>query len=125
MNDTASRADLAGLKAALRARYGADLLPRAFAVFGLCVGYAEPAAAAEVKPRLPQGMVLHRGRYDTEGEAAGRAAYDVTLSAFSARQEMSHDDWTGRVIARIGTIAALRGRDRLRAALAALGFPLS
>lgn len=101
------------------------LPPRAFAVFGLCVGYAEPAAAGEVKPRLPQSMVLHRGRYRTEGETPERAAYDRRLSAFSARQEMSDDDWTGRVIARIGTIAALRGRDRLRAALAALGFRLS
>ncbi|WP_119418048.1 NADPH-dependent oxidoreductase [Desertibaculum subflavum] len=101
-----------------------DLPPRAFAVFGLCVGYAEAAAAGEVKPRLPQSMVLHRGRYRTEGEAEDRTAYDRRLSAFSARQEMSDDDWTGRVIARIGTIPALRGRDRLKAALAALGFPL-
>lgn len=101
-----------------------DLPPRAFAAFGLCVGYAEPAAAGEVKPRLPQSMVLHRGRYGTEGETAERAAYDRRLAAFSVRQEMSDDDWTGRVIARIGTIPALRGRDRLKAALAALGFPL-
>ena len=101
-----------------------DLPPRAFAVFGMCVGYAEPAAAGEVKPRLPQDTILHRGRYQTEGEAAERAAYDRRLSAFSARHEMSDDDWTGRVIARIGSIAAQRGQCRLQAVAAALGFPL-
>jgi nitroreductase len=101
-----------------------DLPPRSFGVFGLCVGYADPATTGEVKPRLPQSVVLHRGRYRTEGETAERAAYDRRLSAFSARQEMNADDWTSRVIARVGTIPALRGRDRLKAALAALGFPL-
>ena len=37
---------------------------KAFVVFGLCVGYADPAAKNEVKPRLPQSTVLHHERYD-------------------------------------------------------------
>ena len=40
------------------------LPPRAFVVFGLCVGYADPKAKNEVKPRLPQSIVLHHDGYD-------------------------------------------------------------
>ena len=36
-------------------------LPKqAVVVFGLCVGHPDPAAKAEVKPRLPQSSVLQR-----------------------------------------------------------------
>src|SRR5262249_10834523 len=36
-----------------------DLPPRAFVVFSLCVGYPDPKAKNEAKPRLPQSTVLH------------------------------------------------------------------
>ena len=111
-NDTQRVADTLGLP------------PGTAGVFGLCVGYPKPGAEGEVKPRLPQATILHRDRYDASGEPAARAAYDAEMSAFSQRNEMAADTWTARVIARIGTIKALRGRDRLTAALNALGFPL-
>lgn len=100
------------------------LPPGTAGVFGLCVGYPKAGAEGEVKPRLPQSTILHRGRYDASGETAARAAYDAEMSGFSQRNEMAADTWTARVINRIGTIKALRGRDRLAAALNALGFPL-
>jgi hypothetical protein len=37
---------------------------------------------------------------------------------------MAADNWSQRVISRIGSISALRGRDGLKAALRSLGFPL-
>ena len=46
------------------------------------------------------------------------------MGAFSRRNEMQADTWTERVLARIASIRALRGRDRLKPALRALGFPL-
>lgn len=102
------------------------LPPGVMGVFGLCVGYAKPGAEAEVKPRLPQSVILHRGRYraDAAGESEKRAAYDATLEAFSQRNGMGAVDWSKRAINRTGTLKALSGRDRMRAALAALGFPL-
>ncbi|HEX3573303.1 MAG TPA: nitroreductase family protein [Rhodopila sp.] len=100
-------------------------LPRgAFGVFGMCVGYASPAAANAVKPRLPQDVVLHREVYDATGERAHRAAYDALMAGFSARNEMATDTWTKRVIGRMGRIAAMAGRDKLVAALQAMGFEL-
>ncbi|BBK42546.1 NADPH-dependent oxidoreductase [Allostella vacuolata] len=101
-----------------------DLPPGAVGVFGMCVGYADPAVPTEVKPRLPQAAVLHHGTYRIGDETAQRAAYDVELGAFSKRNEMQADTWTERVLARIATLRALRGRDLLKAKLRALGFPL-
>ena len=42
------------------------LPPGAFGVFGMCVGYASAEGATEVKPRLPQDVVLHRETYDKQ-----------------------------------------------------------
>lgn len=53
-----------------------------------------------------------------------RAAYDAKMAAFSARHEMTQDNWTKRVIGRMGKIAALSGRDRLVGILNAMGFQL-
>jgi nitroreductase len=96
----------------------------AFGVFGMCVGYASTAAASEVKPRLPQDVVLHHDTYDTTGEPTHRAAYDALIGAFSARNEMATDTWTKRVIGRMGKLAAMAGRDKMVAALHTLGFEL-
>src|SRR4051794_34353081 len=40
------------------------LPPGAGPVFGLCVGYPAEGRAGEVKPRLPQSVVVHHGTYD-------------------------------------------------------------
>lgn len=100
------------------------LPPGTMAVTGLCVGYAGEDVPALVKPRLPQSVVLHRERYASGGEAAGVAAYDRALSAFSAAAERTAYTWTDRVMSRLGKVAALSGRDRLVDALVRLGFPL-
>ena len=114
----ALRNDMAAVSALL------GLPPGVAGVFGLCVGYADPAAAAGVKPRLPQSVVLHHGRYGTGALLAGVAQYDRAMEAFSASVERSRYSWTERVISRLGRVAALAGRDRLREVLVRLGFPL-
>lgn len=100
------------------------LPPRSFCVFGLSVGVPDPAVATAVKPRLPQSAVLHRETYSSTGQAAAIEAYDPRMAAFQQEQGMVDEIWTQRCINRVRTPAALGGRDRMRAALAALGFPL-
>jgi nitroreductase len=102
------------------------LPPMVLGVFGLCVGYAKPEAAAEVKPRLPQSLVLHHGRYGVpaEEEQATRRDYDATMLDFSRRNGMGEVDWSKRAINRAGTVKALSGRHTLRETLDAMGFPL-
>ncbi len=100
------------------------LPPGAMGVFGLCVGYAAPGVANEVKPRLPQDAILYRNTYGNPEEPKLRAAYDAQMAAFSARNDMTQDTWTKRVIGRMGKIAALSGRHTLTDALRAMGIPL-
>lgn len=93
----------------------------AFAVFGLCVGYADDAVAAGIRPRLPQAAILHHERYDVSGESSVVTEYDRT---FEASRHGGGGAWTARVRNRLGPLASLAGRDKLKAALNRLGFPL-
>ena len=100
-------------------------LPRqSFVVFGLCVGYATDKAAGEVKPRLPQGVVLHREQYDAGSATALRPAYDAEMSRFSQRHELQAATWTQRVLNRLGPLRSMNRRERMRTALASLGFEI-
>ncbi|WP_421996575.1 NADPH-dependent oxidoreductase [Reyranella sp.] len=100
------------------------LPPRAFVVFGLCVGTGNPATRNEVKPRLAQSTVLHRERYAATAESRDRAAYDSEMAAFSARNDMQATTWSQRVLNRMGPLKSMMGRERIRGALARLGFEL-
>lgn len=100
------------------------LPPRVFAVFGLCVGTPDPARPAAIKPRLPPAAVVHHEQYDTRMEAGVAPVYDARMAAFQAEQEMTPEVWTQRCIGRVRTPAALTGRDRIRSALANMGFGL-
>lgn len=100
------------------------LPPHCFTVFGLCVGYATEQAAGEVKPRMPQPMMLHHERYDASTAEALRKVHDAEMMRFSARHELQAGTWTQRVLNRLGPLKAMNGRERLRAVLANLGFQL-
>lgn len=92
-------------------------------VFGMCVGPEDPARVTAVKPRLPQRAVLHHGRYRAD-DAAAVAAYDDALARHGERSGRSLKSWTHRVHDRLSNPAYLNGRERLRAALNALGIAL-
>ena len=101
------------------------LPPRAMALFGMCIGREDPARRSEIKPRLPQPMVMFRERYAApQAEAELVAKYDETLAAFSRSHGMGDVTWTGRVLARMGSLKGLNGRERMRAMMKALGFEL-
>ncbi|GAC1478176.1 MAG: nitroreductase family protein [Acetobacteraceae bacterium] len=96
----------------------------AFPAFGLAVGWPDPDVVTAVKPRLPQSVVLHRERYRADGEDAQVARYDDVLARFSEANGMGRTGWIGRVLKRVSGPASLSGRDRMRDALATLGFGL-
>jgi len=93
-------------------------------VFGMCVGYAAPEVTNAVKPRLPQSAILFHDSYGVADEAAQVEAYDAEMGAFSRRAGMGDDNWSGRVLQRMGRIAALSGRDKMVAVLRGMGWPL-
>lgn len=100
-----------------------SLPPRAFAVFGMCVGYADLEQPAQVKPRLPQSAVLHREQYGTPDEAVLLQRYDGILRAFNEGQGRPQG-WIDPTLSRVAGPESLLGRDRLRTALELLGFPM-
>ncbi len=101
------------------------LPPRAMALFGMCIGRADPARASAVKPRLPQKLVLFHERYaPQQAEAELVAGYDKELAAFSRSQGMGDVNWSGRLFARMASVKGLNGRERMRAWMQALGFEL-
>lgn len=97
---------------------------RCMAVFGMCVGHPDPERPAAIKPRLPQSVVLHREQYDVVGEDAAISGYDRVDEAFQQEQGLLPRRWSDAMVRRVAGPQALSGRDRLREALAALGFAL-
>jgi nitroreductase len=100
------------------------LPPQVMALFGMCVGYPDPAVPTGIKPRLPQAAVLHRERYCAAAQSPAFAEYDARVRAFQREQRMTEVDWTQQATTRVRTAASLHGRDRIRQALEILGFAL-
>jgi len=98
------------------------LPPEVFAVFGMTVGYPDPAIETEVKPRLPQSLVLHREQYRAAPPQADLAAYDETMRTFQTGQRMAVRGWTNVVGNRIADVAALKGRHVLLDVVRRMGF---
>lgn len=102
-----------------------NLPPHVVGVFGLCVGYADPAVKAEIKPRLPQTAVLHRETYQLAAQDEAIAHYNEVMKAFYTAQNMNvPGDWSEHSAKRVAVAESLLGRDRLGEALNNLGFKL-
>jgi nitroreductase len=95
-----------------------------FAVFGMSVGWPDPAKTTDIKPRLSQRVVLHRETYRAAAALDEVEEYNAVMRGFQKEQGMRGVDWTQQCINRVKDAAALRGRDRMREALRNLGFEL-
>ncbi len=97
------------------------LPPETVAVFGLTVGYPDPAAKTDVKPRLPQSSILF---HETYSEAGGDDlnAYDEVLKVFQEKQGLPQNGWTAPIAKRVQDAEALKGRADLSHTLRRLGF---
>lgn len=99
------------------------LPPAAAVVFGLCVGYAAEGKGGAVKPRLPQEAVLHRERYDLEGQDAAIARYNDAMRSFNARENPNtKTPWTVHSSRRVSGPESLSGRHMLMQVLQRMGF---
>ncbi len=100
------------------------LPPNVFAVFGMAIGWPDADKATGIKPRLPQGVVLHREQYDASRKREAITQYNAVARDYMREQGMKEQDWTSQAISRLKDTAGLNGRDRMREALANLGFGL-
>lgn len=102
-----------------------NLPPHVVSVFGLCIGYADPAVNVAIKPRLPQSVVLHRETYELETQNQGIASYNQVMKEFYDSQQMSvPGDWSEHSAKRVGLPDSLSGRQNLQKILQKLGFQL-
>jgi nitroreductase len=97
------------------------LPPRAFAVFGMCLGW--PKARPAQKPRFPVEGVVHAERYDASGCDRVLLRYDGMLSDHYDAQNRPTDraSWTRRV----ADDFSLPRRTHLRESLRTLGLDFS
>jgi nitroreductase len=100
------------------------LPPHVFAVFGMAVGYPDPAKETGIKPRLPQELVLHHERYDAALKRDAIERYNDVARDFMREQGMKEQDWTLQATNRLKDVPAMHGRDRMKDALLNLGFEL-
>jgi nitroreductase len=100
------------------------LPPNVVAAFGMCVGTPDPARPYNVKPRLPQRVVMHREHYDASLPQEALDSYDATLSAFQRSENMKEVGWSGAMKGRWRDAKSINGRDKIKSALLALGFKL-
>lgn len=94
-----------------------------FGVFGMCLGYPDPAEGAEVKPRLPQEAVLHFETYNLATQREQVDRYEQRIAEFYQGQNLSQS-WVARVLKRLGGPEGLTGRHRLLEAWQKLGFKM-
>jgi len=98
-----------------------ELPHEAFVVFGMSVGWPDQTLPPfGLKPRLPEGLVIHDEKYSEEGAAAAVGRYNDDLAAFyEARgKNLAADAWTGPIVQRV---SGLRYAS-LRSELEGLGF---
>ncbi|WP_165867648.1 nitroreductase family protein [Mesorhizobium sp. DCY119] len=90
-------------------------------LFGMCVGYPEPSFPNEIKPRLPQAVVLHREKY-SEPPPALLEDYNHRLKAFRLENDLSMVDWTTYSAERFVRLQNRVAQNGLEQRLRDLGF---
>lgn len=98
------------------------LPPQVFPLFGLALGYPDPAHQAAIKPRLASSVVLHREEYreDAFSEQALQQ-YEQALNIFQANNGQLVELWRDKVKQRLNV---LNGRENLTTILQQRDFPL-
>jgi nitroreductase len=92
-----------------------------FGVFGLCIGWPEEPLTAQIKPRLSQGAVWHRERYNAEIDVS---EYDARMRTFYESEKMKGEvTWSMRSGKRVDE-HHMTGRETLFDWLRSQGFLL-
>lgn len=94
-----------------------------YMVYGMSIGWpAEDAVAAELKPRLPEKLVVHHEQYDQNDPRPLIEEYDAQLAAYYGQQNRNQHPaaWSGPIAKRLSRPA----RPHLRKTLENMAFRL-
>lgn len=92
-----------------------------YMVFGMSIGWpAEDAKPAQLKPRLPESLVIHQEQYDPADPRPLIAQYDTELAEYYGVQNRNQhpDAWSGPIAQRLTKPV----RPHLRQTLENMGF---
>ncbi|MEH3148547.1 MAG: nitroreductase family protein [Methylobacterium frigidaeris] len=101
-----------------------DLPHHSFVTFGMAVGRPDPSRSSDMRPRLPQAVVLHHDRYVHDSHREHLPGYEDAYHAFRVRQGMGHKTWQEAVHMSATSMAYMSGRENLRETVVARGFKL-
>lgn len=87
-----------------------DLPEKVAPLFGLTIGFPDPAFSTEIKPRLAPSSVLHMDRYDKSAATAPVSDYEQALDAFNQSQGRKMPLWGVRSALRVSSIDRMEGR---------------
>lgn len=105
----------------------ADLIglpSHSFVTFGMAVGRPAPARKTDMRPRLPQSVVLHHNHYQAGSHVSALSGYEEAYLAFRKAQGMSEKAWQDAVIESATSMEYMSGRENLRDTVTARGFRL-
>ena len=95
--------------------------PGVYMVFGMSIGWpAEDAISAELKPRLPEALVIHHEQYDQAEPRPLIEQYNAQLAAYYGQQNRNQHPaaWSGPIAKRLSKAV----RPHLRQTLEQMGF---
>lgn len=95
-----------------------------FPIFGMSVGYPDPAKPAAVRPRLPLSAVVYKEQYQPHLIQQELGDYDDIALAYEEKHQRPPEKWSDKVIARMESPLSLSGRDVIKAEIMQQGFPL-
>lgn len=97
---------------------------RTVALFGMAVGFLDPATSVDIKPRLPMKEALHLETWDNSAQQENVSLYNQGLSNFyDWHQLFGRVSWT-TFVAGLMASGELDGRERMRQVLQDQGFKL-
>lgn len=99
-----------------------ELPSRVIGLFGMAVGYANPAKANQAKPRPPLGGVVHMEKWNEQASRDGTAQYEKILQAHYDRHNKGDRMPWSRYLAKFVESDDLDGRERYCSTLDKQGF---
>lgn len=98
-------------------------LPRySYVVCGLVVGWPDPDVQTNIRPRLPQQVVVHHNRYEAKDLNMHIDAYEEVFKTFREGLGMKGKTWKEAVQGSATSMEYMDGRQELRTALEERGF---
>ena len=92
--------------------------PGVYMVYGMSIGWPRVEIPAELKPRLPESLVIHYEQYDGSDPRPRIAEYDAALAAYYGQRNQHTAAWSGPIARRLKNPR----RPHLRQTLEAMGF---